>query len=342
MRTSKQIGYAVVGLGRISEVAVLPAFSQCEKSRLIAVVSGDARKARRLGKRFGAGKSYTYDQLEECLADPLVQAVYIATNNSTHAEFTMAAAEAGKHVLCEKPMAPSVKLCQKMIDSCRAHCVKLMIAYRKYLEPASIEFKRLVRSGRLGRLKIIHTAFTFYFPAGQTRHWHMDRQLSGGGALVDVGVYCVNTVRWLLDQEPMEATAYSWTVDPHRFVEVEESISFQLKFPEGILMEASASFGAAQCSFIQVMGEKGWAALNPAYAFDEERRIFGKIGGKWFEKKFEPMEEFHLELDHLAECIQQDKNPLPDGEAGKRDVAVMEAIYEAARRGKEVAVRIPA
>lgn len=342
MKTSKRVGYAVVGLGRISEFAVLPAFRASKKSRLIAVVSGDTRKAARLGKRFGAESYYTYDQMEQCLADPRVQAVYIATNNSTHAEFALAAAAAGKHVLCEKPMAPSVKECQKMIVACRTHGVKLMIAYRKYLEPASLEFKRIVRSGRLGRLKIIHTAFTYFLPPGPTRHWHLDRQLSGGGALVDVGVYCVNTVRWLLDLEPLEATAYSWTVHPERFDEIEENISFQLKFPEGLLMEASASFGAAQCSFLQVMGEKGWAALNPAYAFDEERRIFGKVGGKWFEKKFEPMEEFHLELDHLAECILHDKNPLPDGETGKRDVAVMDAVYDAARRRKEVAVKIPA
>lgn len=341
MTTSQQVGYAVVGLGRISEVAVLPAFRESKKSRLIAVVSGDARKARRLAKRFGAEDSYTYDQMDQCLADPRVQAVYIATNNSTHAEYTLAASEAGKHVLCEKPMAPTVKDCQRMIDACRAHGVKLMIAYRKYLEPASREFKRIVRSGRLGKLKIIHSAFTFYFPATKTRHWHLSRQLSGGGALVDVGVYCVNTVRWLLDQEPLGATGYSWSVNPRRFDEIEESIAFQLKFPGGLLMEASASFGAAQSSFLQVMGEKGWAAMNPAYAFDEERRLFGKIGGKWFEKNFEPMEEFHLELDHLAECIQRGKNPLPDGETGKRDVAVMEAIYEAARRRKEVAVRIP-
>jgi predicted dehydrogenase len=166
----------VVGLGHFAEYAVLPGFRDSRKARLVALVSGDERKAKRLAKKFGAGDSYHYNNYKQCLDNPQVEAVYIATNNGTHAEFTVAAAAAGKHVLCEKPMATSVAECQQMIDACRAHRVHLMIAYRKYFEPAALDLKKLVQSGKLGRLKIIHSAFSIYLRPGPHRPaWHFDR-----------------------------------------------------------------------------------------------------------------------------------------------------------------------
>jgi predicted dehydrogenase len=162
MEASGRVGYAVVGLGQFAEHAVLPGFRNSRKAQLVALVSGDERKARRLAKKYGASEFYPYDGLAQCLDHPQVNAVYIATNNSTHAEFTVQAAAAGKHVLCEKPMATSVAECQQMIDACRANHVRLMIAYRKHFEPASLDLKMLVDSGKLGRLKIIHSAFSIY------------------------------------------------------------------------------------------------------------------------------------------------------------------------------------
>lgn len=339
MAASKRVGYAVVGLGHIAEHAVLPAFKHSRNSKLVAVVSGDAAKAKRLAKRFGADGHFTYDSFSECLRNPSVEAVYIATNNSTHAEFTLRSAAAGKHVLCEKPLAASVEECQQMVEACRKNNVKLMTAYRKYFEPASVELKKLIDSGRLGQLKIIHTSFTFTIPTHKA--WHFDARLSGGGSLVDVGVYCVNTVRWLTGLEPMEAAAHSWTSDPIRFREVDETICFQLMFPDGLCMQGSSSFAAAPTSFLRVIGTKGWAALDPAYSYDDVRNLFGVVAGKSFERKFKPVEEFHLELDHLAQCIRANHNPAPDGVAGLRDVAVMQAIYEATKANHSVTIHLP-
>ncbi len=340
MADSTRIGYAVVGLGRLAERAVLPAFRHSKKAKLIAVVSGDEDKAKRLAAKFGATDYYTYDDYDLCLSHPEVQAVFIATPNGTHAEYTVRAAAAGKHVLCEKPMATTVDECQRMIKACRASDVRLMIAYCKYFEPASVALKKLVTSGRLGRPKVIHSAFTIYLPPGKAPAWHYDRKMAGGGSLVDVGVYCVNTIRWLTGQEPVEAAACSWTVDPARFSEVEENIAFRLTFPEGLVAQASSSFGAAQSSFLHVNGERGWAALDPAFAYNEHRRLFGRIGGRWFEKKFKLTDEFALELDAFADCIRRQRDPEPNGTEGLRDVVVMQAIYRAARENKPVAINL--
>ncbi|HXH50078.1 MAG TPA: Gfo/Idh/MocA family oxidoreductase [Terriglobia bacterium] len=342
MTNNKRVGYAVVGLGRISQMAVLPAFSHSKKAKLVAVVSGDLKKAERLCAGFGASASYTYKDYDRCLENPDVDAVFIATDNGTHAQYSVRAAEAGRHVLCEKPMARTTDECLQMIRACREKKVRLMIAYRKYFEPASLALKKLVTTGKLGRLKLIHSAFTIFLaPRRNVPAWHFDPAASGGGSLVDVGVYCVNTIRWLTGEEPVEASAYSWSTDPSRFRGVEESIGFQLKFPDALLVQASASFGAAQANFIKVFGEKGWAALDPAFAFDEERRLFGKIGGRWFEKRFRVIDEFALELDAFADSIQKRRDPEPDGWEGLRDVVTMQAIYQAAREGGWVPISFP-
>lgn len=337
MATSKRVGYAVVGLGGIAENAVLPAFRTAKKSRLVALVSGDAAKAKRLAKKFHAPLHFTYDDFDECLRNPEVEAVFIATNNGTHVRFTLQAAASGKHVLCEKPLANTVEECQRMVEACKKNRVKLMTAYRKYFEPASLEFKKLIGSGKLGRLKFLHTAFSVNLPP--SNQWHLSQSAAGGGALLDVGVYCVNTVRFVLGVDPVEvAGAYAWTVDPARFGEVEETMSFQLKFPDSLYMQATSSFGAMMGSFLQIHGEKGWAALDPAYAFGEIRRMFGQIGGKWFEKKFPAIGEFDLELDHMADCIRRKREPFADGAAGMRDVEIMQAIYQAERLKQPVPI----
>ncbi|MCL5005690.1 MAG: Gfo/Idh/MocA family oxidoreductase [Acidobacteria bacterium] len=342
MAHSKRVGYAVVGLGRISQGAVLPAFRNSKKSKLVAVVSGDMKKARRLAAKFGAAASYTYDDYAQCLENPEVEAVFVATSNGTHAEYAVRAAQAGRHVLCEKPMAATVEQCLDMNRACRENKVRLMIAYRKYFEPASLALKKLLGSGKLGKVKIIHTAFTILIPPSKKAPaWHFDLEAAGGGSLVDLGVYCVNTVRWLTGQEPLQASGYAWATDPARYDRVEESISFQLKFPGALLMQGTSSFGAAQANFLKLFGEKGWAALDPAFSYNEERRLFGKIEGRWFEKRFEIVDEFALELDAFADSLRLRREPEPNGLDGLRDVVIMQAIYRAAREGKWVKIDFP-
>jgi len=336
MATSKRVGFTVVGLGRFAEQAILPAFRHSQRAKVVALVSGNERKAQRLAAKFGAHVYHNYPDYELALSHPDVDAVYIAGHNAGHAELAIRAAAVGKHVLCEKPMANSVDDCRRMIDACRTANVRLMIAYRKYFEPASLALKKLVTGGKLGELKLIHSAFTINLGPG--RSWHLDRRLAGGGSLVDVGIYCINTVRWLADEQPTEVTAYQWTDDPARFAQVDEHMAFQLRFRDGLVCQAASSFGAAQASFLHVHGTKGWAALDPAYAYDEERRLFGKIAGRWFEKKYKVMDEVALELDAFAECVRRNREPEPDGLEGLRDVAVMEAIYRSAREARPVPV----
>jgi predicted dehydrogenase len=342
MAVSKPVGYAVIGLGGFAQRAILPGFRHSKKAKLVALVSGDRSKAKRLATKFGAEVFYTYEELPACFSHPQVEAVYIATYNGSHAYYAVQAAHAGKHVLCEKPMANSVFECRQMVEACRASGVRLMIGYRKYFEPSSLELRALIRKGRLGRLKYIHSAFGIVIRARAERGaWHLDPKLAGGGSLPDVGIYCVNTISWLLGEEPLAASAYQWTTDPETFSQVDENIAFRLDFPNGIVAQATSSFKAAESSFLQVHGEKGWAALNPAYQWDLERCLFGQIGGRWFEKRYKVIDELALELDALADSIRLQREPEPDGVQGMRDVAVMEAIYQSAREGRTVPITVP-
>ena len=342
MASSNRTGIAVVGLGGIAEKAVLPGFKHSKKTRLVALVSGSEKKARRLASKFRVSDYYTYDDYALCLNHPQVDAVFIATPNGNHAEYTERAAAAGKHVLVEKPIATTVDDAQRMVEACRSNGVRLMVAYRKYFDPASVALKKLVDSTKLGRLKVIHSAFTIYIPPSKKeKPWRLDRRLSGGGALMDVGIYCINTARWLIGKDPVEAAGNSWTVAPDQFNEVEENIAFRLTFPEGVVLQATASYGAAQGHFLHVHGERGWAALDPAFAWDEERRLFGKIGGRWFEKTFKIVDEFALELDAFADSIRRKRDPEPSGVEGLRDMIIMQAIYRAARENRPVPINVP-
>jgi predicted dehydrogenase len=335
---SKAVGYAVLGLGSIAEVAVLPAFRKSKKSRVVALVSHDLGRARKMGKKFGVKDCFTYDDYDGCLSHPGVDAVFIASVNGAHAEQTVRAAAAGKHVLCEKPMANSVEDCRRMVEACRTNQVRLMIAYRKYFEPGSVALKKLVSSGKLGRLRHIFSTYTEIVDPIKARHWQLNPQLAGGGSLMDIGIYCVNTMRWLAGSSPLDATAHAWTDDPKRFSGVEDSIAFRLTHPGGLICQGTSSYSAMAASFVQVHGDKGWAALNPSFAFEEERRLFGKIQGRWFEQKFKVIDEFVLELDAFADAIRRRHDPEPDGMEGVRDIATVEAIYRSARENRTVSI----
>jgi len=335
--SSKRIGYAVVGMGFIAETSVLPAFRHGKKSRLVALVSHDPKRAKQMGARFGVKDCYGYENYDECLRHPDVDAVFVASINGEHAEQTIRAAAAGKHVLCEKPLANTVEECQQMVKTCKENNVRLMTAYRKYFEPGSLALKKLITSGKLGRLRHIFSTYTEIVDPAKV-HWQLNRRLAGGGSLVDIGVYCVNTMRWLGGTTPIDATGHVWTDDPKRFCAVEDSIAFRLTHPDGLVCQGTSSYSARAASFVQVHGEKGWAALNPAFAFEEERRLFGKLQGKWFEQKFKVMDEFVLELDHFAGCILRQRDPISDGIEGLLDVVTIRAIYQSVRENRTVKI----
>ena len=271
----KRVGYAVVGLGSISQVAVLPAFAHSKKAKLVAVVSGDKKKARKFAEQFKASQAFTYAEFAECLSNPEVEAVYIATPPGEHEKYAVAAAKVGKHVLCEKPLAATVKQARNMVETCRRNKVQFMTAYRKYFEPSSVTLKKMISKGELGRIDVIHTLFSELRPFGdQSPSWLFSRKLCGGGPLTDLGVYCLNTCRWLVDEDPVAAScAVSWVRDRRRYKDVEEGIAFRLEFRSGLVLQGTAAYSAAFSSFVHIHGEKGWAELAPAFAFEEERRL---------------------------------------------------------------------
>jgi predicted dehydrogenase len=331
-----KVGFAVVGLGSIAKSSILPAFRNCKKARLIAIVGRDANQTTQLAKKYDVSSQYKSEQYAACLANPEVSAIYIATPQSEHEHLTIRAARAGKHVLCEKPLAATVKQAAAMVEACRANRVLLMTAYRKYYEPSTVYLKQLIQSGKLGRIDVIHTAFSELHKPGISISWLLDLKIAGGGPLMDLGVYCVNTSRWLVEEDPIEVIAQAWVNDKIRFKEVEEGISFRLRFPSGLIVQGSSTYSAAPSSFIFVQGSKGWASLSPAFPFDEERQLVQKIGKKQILRKFKVLDEFAPEIDAFAEAIQNGASVQADGEQGHRDMIIIDAIYQSARSKQPV------
>lgn len=339
MTAHRKVGFAVVGLGSIAQGSVLPAFSHSKKARLVALVSRDKKKAARIARTFKTPAFYSQEEYAACLANPEVHAVYVATPQGEHAPFTVQAAQAGKHVLCEKPLAATVEQSAGMVEACRTNHVLLMTAYRKYFEPSSCFLKGLIQGGALGRIDVIHTAFSELHVPGRSLEWLLDSKLAGGGPMMDLGIYCVNTSRWLVDEDPVEVSAEAWKHDALRFREVEEGVSFRMRFPSGLVVQGSSSYGAAPSSFIYTQGTKGWVSMTPAFDFNEERWLAGKIKGRRIERRFKVMDEFVLELDAFASAIQNQRKIEPDGVQGHRDMIILQSIYESARNRKPVVIR---
>jgi predicted dehydrogenase len=339
MKKTKKVGFAVVGLGSIARGSVLPAFANCKRAKLVALVGRDKLKAAQLAQEFKVSAHYHSEEYATCLTHPEVSAVYIATPNGEHAALAIRAAQAGKHVLCEKPLAANLKQSASMVDACRRSGVLLMTAYRKYYEPSVVHLKQLIQDGSLGRIDVIHTAFSELHSAGVSLPWLLDSRLAGGGPLMDLGVYCVNTTRWLVDEDPIEVVAQSWVRDTVRFWDVEEGISFRLKFPSGLVVQGSSSYGAVLSSFIFVQGTKGWLSLAPAFPFDEDRRLSGKIGKRQVDREFKIIDEFAPEIDAFASAIQNKRVVDSDGAQGHLDMIILDAIYESARTKLPVVIK---
>jgi predicted dehydrogenase len=338
MRIANRVGFAVVGLGAIAQSSVLPCFARSKKAALAGLVGRDKKQAGRLARKYKVHAFYGANEYSACLANPEIAAVYVATPPGEHAKLAIQAADAGKHVLCEKPLAARLEQSAQMVEACRRNGVLLMTAYRKHFEPSCLFLKELVQNGDLGRIDVIHTAFSELHSPGVSLPWLLDSNMAGGGPLTDLGVYCVNTTRWLLDEDPASVTARGWAHDTVRFWDVEEGISFRLQFPSGTVVQGSSSYGAVLSSLVFVQGTKGWVSLTPAFPFDEERRLTGKIGKRWIERRFRIIDEFRLEVDAFASAIRNKRNIEADGVQGHRDMIILNAIYESARKQQPVLI----
>ena len=338
MKNAPRVGFAVVGLGAIAQSSVLPCFARSKQAVLAALVARDKKQAERLARKYRVHAYYGADEYPACLANPAIAAVYIATPPGEHSQLTIQAAEAGKHVLCEKPLAARVEQSAQMVEACRQNGVLLMTAYRKHFEPSCLYLKELIQNGDLGRIDVIHTAFSELHSPGVSLPWLLNSDIAGGGPLTDLGIYCVNTTRWLLGVDPVSVTAQAWAHDKVRFSEVEEGISFRLQFPNGTVVQGSSSYGAVISSFVFVQGTKGWVSLTPAFPFDEERRLTGKIGKRWIERRFKITDEFLPEVDAFTSAIQNKRSIEPNGVQGHRDMIILNAIYESARKQQAVSI----
>lgn len=341
---SQRTGFAIVGLGSLALNQILPAFGASKYCRVTALVSGDREKARKVAAQYGVPERslYDYTSYDQLAQNPDVQVIYIVLPNSMHAEFVERGAKAGKHILCEKPMATSVRDCERMISACRAADVKLMVAYRQQYEPMNREIVKMVRSGKLGALKS-YTA-TNGQNQGDPNQWRQRLALAGGGCLPDVGIYCLNAARFLTGEEPIEVTGFTTQPkDDPRFREVEESCIFTLRFPSGLLAACSSGYGAHRSQFLRLEGEKSWAELSPAFGYNGLKlRTSTTVDGHNVvaEPSIESRDQFALEMDHMALCVQKNLQPHTPGEEGLQDQRITDAIYESTRSGRSVRLKL--
>jgi predicted dehydrogenase len=334
--TAKRVvRYAVVGLGHIAQVAVLPAFAHAKRnSRLVALVSGDAAKRRELERRHRGVRAVDYDGYDALLRSGEIDAVYIALPNNLHRQFSVAAAQAGVHVLCEKPMAVTEDECVEMIAAAEQNRVKLMIAYRLHFDSATLRTLEIVRSGRIGEPRAFGSIFTMQVRDENIR---LEREL-GGGPLYDIGIYCINAARHALGAEPLEVIGASFTGPDPRFAEVEESFSAILRFPGDRVATFTCSFGASDISSYRVVGTKGDIHVEPAYEYQEGLVLRTRTNGRTRTQRFERRDQFAPELIHFSDCILEDREPEPSGLEGLIDVHIIRSLYESARTGQPVAV----
>lgn len=334
MKTSrKRLRYAVVAMGHITQIAVLPAFAHAQNSQLAALITGDPKKEKKLSKKYGV-PAFHYDDLEQALREEEIDAAYIAMPNTQHREYTERCARAGVHVLCEKPMAASEADCRAMITACEKAGVHLMIAYRLHFDPATLGAIELAQSGKLGELRYFSSVFGMQAASPNIRLNKKD----GGGALLDLGVYCVNAARYLFRSEPTEVVAFAASNRDPRFQETDEMHSAILRFPGDRLAMFTCSFGAADNAVIELVGAKGTLRLDPGYSYHDPIAWKLVVKGQAKKKKFPKGDQFAPELIHFSDCIRKDRKPEPDGYEGLADVRIMTAIFQAADRGRAVKI----
>jgi glucose-fructose oxidoreductase len=326
------VRYAVVGLGHIAQVAVLPAFAHATRnSKLAALVSDDPAKRRALSRKYRV-PGFGYDEYDDALER--VDAVYIALPNSMHAEYAIRAARKRVHVLCEKPLAVTAEECERIIEACREHGVRLMVAYRLHFEEINLNAVDLVRQGRLGDPKFFNSSFSMTVRPGDIR----TKKELGGGTLYDIGVYCINASRALFRAEPKEVMALSVNSGPSKLSEVDESTAAVLRFDGERIAAFVTSFNADDVASYRIVGTKGQLTVNPAYEYAEGLAYELTVNGKTTRKRIGKRDQFAPELLYFSDCVLRKREPEPSGEDGLQDVRIVQALYESAESGKVIGI----
>ena len=330
--SNKKLGVALCGLGGLSTYQIAPALQKTKYCRLAGVVTGDPQKARQWQRKYDLPERsiYSYDTMERMADNPDIDIVYVVTPNALHLEHATKAARAGKHVFCEKPMEISVARCEQMIETLDKAGRKLGVAYRCQFEPHHLECMRIAREKELGSLRIIEGAFGF--PVGDPNQWRLKKALSGGGALMDVGIYVVQATRYLTGEEPVLVSATEAKTDPVKFKEVDETITWTATFPSGVIAYCATSFNAGPLGQNRAYTDSRWFGLDPAFNYSGIKGM--RSDGKPLE--FPQVDHFATELDAFALSILENRPTKVSGEEGLQDVKIMMAIYESIRTGRAV------
>lgn len=325
----RQLGIALVGLGYYSTDLLAPALQETEHCYLAGIVTGSPEKAKKWQQKYGikAKNNYNYDNFDKISDNEEIDVIYVVLPNSMHAEYTIRAAKAGKHVICEKPMALNVKECESMIEACDKAKVNLSIGYRMHFEPTTQEIMRLGQEKVYGNMHLI-TAGAGYRET-RKEHWKTSKKM-GGGAMMDMGVYALQAARYITGEEPTSVSAQSYISRPAIFSDVDETTSFQLEFPGGALANLNTSFRTPM-NYLHANAERGWFKLDPfsTYSGIKGSSIDGPLD-------FPQENQQAVQLDETCLSIIEG-NPLRvTGIEGLNDMKVIEAIYGSIRTGEKI------
>ena len=329
LMNNQKLGIALVGLGKYSKGELAPALQQTGYCQLAGIVTGSVEKAQEWKNEYAISEKniYNYEDFDNISSNPAIDIVYVVLPNSMHAEYVIRAAKAGKHVICEKPMAVTVQECEQMMKACQLAGVKLAIGYRLHFEPHNKEMMRLGQQAIYGELKRIKADFGMAEVAG----WRLNRNLAGGGPLMDVGIYCIQAARYTSGLEPIAISAKEGTKhDANKFKTVEESIQWTMEFQGGLIAECQCSY-SEDMDLLRAEAERGWFELSPAF---EYRGIKGITSDG--PMKFNQVNQQALHMDAIAKCFMEGKEVSVDGEMGRQDIKIIQAIYESARSGKRI------
>jgi len=338
---SKKLGVALVGLGRYSTYQLGPALRSTQHCRLTGVVTGDQAKGKKWARDYGFSEKniFGYDTMAQMAGNPDIDVIYVVTPNSLHLEHTIAAAKAGKHVICEKPMALSVAECDAMIAACQAAGVRLMIGYRLHYEPHHVELARLAHDKVFGDFMRMDGANGFRMRGSRsdTSNWRANKSLAGGGPLMDMGVYVIQAACMAKGEAaPVAITAkFGPVTRPELFSEVEQSVNWEMDFSDGAKAKCLATYDDNVSNF-RAESDQGWARLEqPAFYYDEPRLTTSKGS-----VKLPKVNHQVAQLDGMALEVLSGQPTRAPAEMGRRDVAIIEAIYSAAKSGQRATVKV--
>jgi len=335
METDGTVRFALVGLGWFTRDFALPALEECAYAEATVVVSGSAEKAETVADEHDLAAGVTYGEFHDGAATDEYDAVYVGTPNAAHLEHAEAAAEYGKHVLCEKPMEANVERAAAMVEVCEDAGVELMVAYRMHTDPLMRRAREVIQSGVIGDIYQAGGACAGPFVARDGQQgWRTDPDLAGGGALYDLGVYPLNTIRFLLDDDPQ--SLHGTVVRDDDFLDgMDLHASFTMEFGDGVIVTCRTSYDTEMEDTISVLGTDGRLALEPAYEAGEQKTLRVAQGGEEIELTAGG-DEIREEFDYFANAILADRDVGPDGEHGLFDMRVLDAIYESDETGRRV------